>query len=108
MEKLLATEHGNHYFETIVMYLVHNTDLTTETLVEKMSTATLEHKEKFVSTAMRLRMEGIEEGLLKGRTEGHKEKAIAIAKNLKQIGLSDTDIAKATGLSLTEIEKLSK
>ncbi len=37
MEKLLETEQGNHYFETIVMYLVHNTDLTTETLVEKMS-----------------------------------------------------------------------
>ncbi len=64
-----------------------------------MTTATLEHKEKFVSTAMRLRMEG--------REEGRVEEKIEIAKNLKQFGLSDDDIVKITKLPITEIKKLS-
>ena len=38
----------------------------------------------------------------KGRAEGHLD----VAKNLKVMGLSDEDIARATGLSLEEIQQL--
>ena len=46
------------------------------------------------------------EGEAKGRAEGKQEKATAIARNLKAMGLSVEDIEKATGLSADEISSL--
>ena len=48
------------------------------------------------------RLEGRTEGLAEGRTEG----VLATARNLKQMGLTVSDIIKATGLNSEEIEKL--
>jgi len=50
--------------------------------------------------------EGIEKGKLEGKIEGEKQKAIEIAKNLMKLNLSLSDISKATGLSIDEIEKI--
>jgi predicted transposase/invertase (TIGR01784 family) len=47
-----------------------------------------------------------QKGLQKGRLEGKREEAIAIARNLKAKGLSVDLIAETTGLSAEEIEKL--
>ena len=60
------------------------------------------------------REEGRQEGLEKGRTEGRKEGRqeglaegrLAVAKNLKALGISIADIAKATGLTHEEIKAL--
>ncbi|WP_439698016.1 hypothetical protein ACFGVS_06955 [Mucilaginibacter sp. AW1-7] len=54
---------------------------------------------------------GIEELLLeraekKGRNEGRKEEAVAIAREMKKEGLPVAQIKKSTGLSVEEIEKL--
>ena len=40
------------------------------------------------------------------RREGREEERLAVAKNLKSLGISFADIAKATGLTLKEIEAL--
>lgn len=50
--------------------------------------------------------QGLEEGLVQGREEGEYQKSLAIARNLKQMNLSVTDIIKATGLMEKEIEAL--
>ena len=42
----------------------------------------------------------------KGRVEGRVEEKIAIARNLKSMGMSISDISKATGLSEEEIKVL--
>ena len=52
------------------------------------------------------RVEGREEGRVEGRVEGEKRKAIAIARNLKSMGMSISDISKATGLQEEEIKAL--
>ena len=52
------------------------------------------------------RVEGRLEGRLEGRVEGEKRKAIAIARNLKLMGMSISDISKATGLQEEEIKAL--
>ena len=49
---------------------------------------------------------GIEKGIEKGREEGIYSKAIETAKKLIGMNLSIENIAKATGLSKEEIEKL--
>ena len=46
--------------------------------------------------------EGLEKGEAKGRAEGIKEEKLSIARSLKQMGMTDSDIAKATGLSAEE------
>ena len=58
--------------------------------------------------------EGLAEGLEKGRAEGWAEgraegehiKSMAIARNLKQMGMAIADVAKATGLSVDDVEAL--
>ncbi len=54
------------------------------------------------------REKGIEEGIEKGIETGKKKKAIEIAKNLLEINIPISDIAKTTGLSVHEINKLLK
>ena len=49
---------------------------------------------------------GIEKGKLEGIKEGEENKAISIAKTLKQMNMDDASISKATGLSIEEIRKL--
>ncbi|WP_333575830.1 hypothetical protein [Sphingobacterium sp.] len=49
---------------------------------------------------------GIQKGIQKGIEKGKREEAIAIALEFKKMGLPIADIAKGTGLSIEEIEKL--
>ena len=45
-------------------------------------------------------------GRAEGRAEGERDRSIAIARNLKQMGMSVEDIAKATGIPIEDIAKL--
>ena len=47
-------------------------------------------------------------GLKEGISQGFKQKAIEMAKNLLSMSLSIENIAKATGLSQEEIQSLTK
>ena len=46
------------------------------------------------------------EGRAEGRAEGEQSKAMAIARNLKSMGIGVADIIKATGLTEDEVTKL--
>ena len=48
----------------------------------------------------------VNDALKEGKKQGAKENAIAIARNLCQLGLSVADIAKATNLTIEEVEKI--
>jgi len=50
--------------------------------------------------------EGMKKGVAEGMKKGAAKKQFEVARNLKSMGLSDADIAKATGLSAEEIENL--
>jgi predicted transposase/invertase (TIGR01784 family) len=52
------------------------------------------------------RQEGMEQGMLKGIEKGKLEKAITIAREMKNDGLPLAQISKFTKLSIEEIEKL--
>ncbi|CAM3427075.1 hypothetical protein [Sphingobacterium prati] len=49
---------------------------------------------------------GHAKGLAEGLAEGERKKALETAKAFKEMGLPIADIAKGTGLSVEEIEKL--
>lgn len=50
--------------------------------------------------------EGREEGRKEGREEGVAKEKLATAKRLLGMGLTQEQVAKGTGLSIKEIEKL--
>ena len=50
--------------------------------------------------------QGIEKGMKQGIKQGKEEERLQIAKNLKLLETSAEDIAKATFLTIEEIEKL--
>ncbi|EBN2843537.1 hypothetical protein DOF89_23330 [Salmonella enterica] len=52
------------------------------------------------------RKEGRKEGLQEGRQEGAAEKAQAIARQLRNMGMTPEQIEQATGLSGAELKKL--
>ncbi len=58
------------------------------------------------------RAEGMEKGMEKGRTEGERvgreDERKRVALNLLRIGISPSQIQSATGLSASDIEKLSQ
>ena len=45
-------------------------------------------------------------GLEKGRAEGRAEGVLEVARNLRSMGMSAVDVAKATGLKTEDIEKM--
>lgn len=49
---------------------------------------------------------GMAQGMAKGLAEGETRKALSIACNLKQMGMTSTQIAEITGLSVEKIETL--
>ena len=49
------------------------------------------------------RREGYEEGMAIGEQKGRAEGALIIARNLKNMGLSPSDVMKATGLTAAEL-----
>ena len=51
-------------------------------------------------------LEGESKGRAEGRAEGRDERTLEIARNLKAMNYSDKDIAKATGLSIEEINNI--
>ncbi len=100
IEALLATEKGRHYFESIATYLYYNTNLTTETLVEKMNTVSAQAKDTFVSTAMRLEKRGEERGI-------EKEKNIVALSMLRE-GIADSLIKKCTQITTEQLSRLKR
>lgn len=54
-----------------------------------------------IKTAKRI---GFEEGEAKGRAEGEYSKALSVAKNRLNVGMSIDKVSEMTGLSIEEIE----
>lgn len=63
-------------------------------------------KEIFPKESLKIKKEGIEIGIEKGIEKGKLEEKIKTAENMKREKLNTLTIAKITGLSLKEIEKL--
>ena len=63
-------------------------------------------KEIFPKESLKIKEEGIELGIEKGMEKGKSEEKIKTAEKMKKEKLDTTTIAKITGLSIKEIEKL--
>ena len=52
------------------------------------------------------REQGLAEGRAEGRAEGSKEKSLEIAKNLVKLGIEDSKILEATGITQEQLNEL--
>ncbi len=103
------------YISTITIYLMSTTEIEIKELA-KIMTETISEKggEIAMTTAQKIKKEGINEGINLGRMEGIKEGIKeglkeglkTTAKNLLNLGMTYNVIATATGLSIAEIENL--
>ena len=94
INQILQTEKGEQFFETVVSYLYFATNLETQKLVEKMRTISPKAEQKFVSTAMRLKTEGIETGIKK------------VAFSMLKKNYTDREIIDLTGLTQEQLNYL--
>ncbi|HZK43390.1 MAG TPA: Rpn family recombination-promoting nuclease/putative transposase [Syntrophomonadaceae bacterium] len=100
-EKLERQTKGIEYFETYIRYIMNvRDDLTFEDIYQAVKDISLEGSEDIMTIAEKL----IKEGMEKGRAE-EKRKTV---KNLLRLDFPLDKIAKATELSLDEIEKIKR
>ena len=87
--------------------LAQITDITTLSKADREKyDYSLKNMRDYIATYNMAEEMGIEKGFERGRTKGRAEGILETARNLKAIGISYLDIAKATGLSYDEIERL--
>jgi predicted transposase/invertase (TIGR01784 family) len=71
---------------------------------ENMVKITERHGEEIIKAVNR----GEKDGIKKGKKEGKKEEKLEIAKSLLTMVMKHEEISKATGLSMEEINSLTK
>ena len=94
LNQLLQTKRGEQFFENIVAYLLYATEIDVKKYAENMKTISQNVEKKFVSTAMKLKTEGIENG----------KKIVAFSMIRKNY--SSQEIMELTGLDKKQIEYL--
>ena len=100
LDKLIQTDQGKQFFETITIYMLNSTTIDTNKYREIMRNISQQAEQQFVSTAMKLEYKGVEKGIEKGI------RIIAIKLIIK--GYDNQSIADITSLSQNEIEQLRK
>jgi len=103
---LLENEYGDLLFSITLYILQSQKDFTTfETMIKNK----LRKEDNMLDVVAELKNLGREEGRNEGLNEGiniGREKVMKTAGRLKHMGLSNAQIAKATGLSITEVERI--
>ena len=88
-------------------YIISDDDELKEEIEKMISLSDIEAmKEIFPKESLKIKEEGIELGIEKGMEKGKSEEKIKTAEKMKKEKLDTTTIAKITGLSIKEIEKL--
>ena len=116
-KKELFDESRFQYFEAVILLEIHNIipEKDCEEIMKEIGEIKMTPQaESAVNKAVteindkilyQTREEGIKEGIIKGIIKGREEGILKVASNLKGF-ISDEEIAKRTGLSLSEVQKL--
>ncbi|MDR2271204.1 MAG: hypothetical protein LBF27_09900, partial [Sphingobacterium sp.] len=86
--------------------LKHKRDAESVFNSAKKSGEALGHAKGLAEGLAEGKAKGLAEGKAKGLAEGERKKALETAKAFKEMGLPIADIARGTGLSVEEVEKL--
>ena len=71
--------------------------------IQDMAQRIPQHKEKLMTIAERLRLDGLQEGLQRGLQQGKREAALRIAQTMLEQGIDRNMVLLVTGLSEEEL-----
>ena len=104
----IASEEGLRMWESICRYVFAATTIKPEEMMKAVQTLPENAQEAIMTTAQRLRKEGLEQGLERGWEKGALAKAREGALRMLDKGYPIEDICDITGLSREEVEGLQK
>ena len=85
---LLQTEEGQDFFDSLTIYMLNATKITSDKYRERMESISIQAEKQFISTAQQLRYEGIEKGIkrtaIKMISKGYSNKTIMELTDLKE------------------------
>jgi predicted transposase/invertase (TIGR01784 family) len=94
----------------VINYLLQATEIEPDKLVKSVAHISEKGGDMAMSTAERLRQEGIEKGIQKGRQEGrqegHYETMVSLVRNARKNGLSEEMIVRIADLDITLVKKI--
>ncbi len=102
------SKEGFQYVEDVLYYVLENAETERKESVLHFFEESVSEDERgnVMTIAEQLRAEGIEQGILQGRQEGMQEEKMLVVKNLLARGVDMRIISSATGLDISEIEKI--
>jgi len=100
------TEDKKEIIVSFLLYIMSTTDISDKYIEKCLNSISHIGGQITMTTAMKLRQEGIEKGLKKGMEKGIREKAIETAKKMLLKKYPIKDIIEITGLTKEEIKKL--
>lgn len=99
-------EKGLKFLETIVKYLYQATEIETGRIIKAIEPVTKKGGKIAMTTAEKLRQEGMQRGMQKGRQEGSYSTYFNLIQNMKKKNLSDKDIAILINLDIDIVKKI--
>ena len=99
-------EQGLNFLKSVINYLYKATEIEINTVVESIASITAKGGEFAMSTAERLRKEGMQQGRQQGRQEASNKMILSLVQNAKKQGFPIEMIAKIVDLDITLVEKI--
>ncbi|MEW6608990.1 MAG: Rpn family recombination-promoting nuclease/putative transposase [bacterium] len=99
-------EKGLKFLEGVIRYIYSSTEIGVEEVVGAVKKISEKGGEATMTTAMKLIEQGMQQGMQQGLQQGEYRKAVEAAKAMYSEGFNIDVIAKITGLSKEEINKV--
>jgi predicted transposase/invertase (TIGR01784 family) len=93
---------GLKFLEAVINYILQATEIETTRLVKSVACISDKGGDIAMTTAEKLRQEGIQ----KGRQEGSYKMMVSLVRNAKKNGLSEEMIAQIANLDITLVRKI--
>jgi predicted transposase/invertase (TIGR01784 family) len=97
---------GLKFLEAVINYILQATEIEPDKLVKSVACISEKGGDIAMTTAEKLRQEGMQKGIQKGRQEGSYKTMISLVRNAKKNGLSEEMIAQIANLDITLVRKI--
>ena len=99
---------GLKFLEAVINYILQATEIETDRLVQSIACISDKGGDIAMTTAEKLRQEGMQKGRQEGRQEGSYKTTVSLVRNAKKNGLTEEMIARIANLDITMVRKILK
>ncbi|MFK7972599.1 MAG: Rpn family recombination-promoting nuclease/putative transposase [Bacteroidia bacterium] len=105
---LTPQKQSSGFLRTTILYLFTVNDVNTTAIMDTLDKLPQTVQRSTMTIADQFRAEGREEGRQEGRQEGRFQIQLKTTKKIKKMGLSNSEIASATELTVEQIEQICR